>query len=231
MSETNPSRRSQTSSKVLDKRRRIEALVRDNPNRSSREIAREVEISPDTVNRVKNAIRDGTFALKDNRQVSMRKGAILSDLASEGLALEESGMKPGEAAKRVQLSLQAYVAARDVLQLARNSRLREGDAARARAAVAKMDETCRPSIAYADVADLILKMWGGQLHSPHDATRRERVVEDYMHAIVVFAGGAERIDALAVPFLSEDERKRARSELERAKMAVYGAIKRLKGGV
>jgi len=58
-----------------------------------------------------------------------------------------------------------------------------------------------------------------------------RLIENYMHAVVVFAEGAEQMQNLEVPYLSEMDRARARDDLKRAKIAVEGAIKRLNGGV
>jgi len=224
--------KSQPVSKVQDKRARIEAAIRDDPEMTNSNIARKVGAHRALVGRVRSAITNEVPYDDKRGVVAVPSGKLISALCSEGVALEAGGMSPEETAPRLGLSRKTYRCARDVFLLATNPNLNAADRVRASAALAKMDQSRRVISAYDDVIDLIKRMWGMRTRSaPHDARRQEKIIENYMHGVVVFAEGANRVRDLDVPYLSETDRARARDALKQAKTAIEDAIKHLNGGV
>jgi len=217
-------------SNVDETRTKIKAAIDANPKARTMDLARQFGVGRDAIRRLRKIIEAGN-PVNDKRMVFIPEGKILSELCGEGAEMEQNGMSPDAAAATLKISRNVYRHGRDILLLARNPNLGAADKAKARAALAAMDETKRLFAAHEEVAPLIAKMWGSARGAPHDSRRLARLIENYMHAVVVFAEGAEQMQNLEVPYLSEMDRARARDDLKRAKIAVEGAIKRLNGGV
>jgi|SRR5882672_1030595 len=213
---------------VEQRRARVEAALRAEPRKSAAEVARDLGVSRDVTQKIRRRIMAGENT-RDRRTIVIPEGKLLSELCHEGMQLEESGIAADEAAGKIGINRRVYRAARDIVQLAANPGLGAADKARAMEALAAMDESRRLYAIRESVEDLIVKMWGGKRGAPHNSGRLERIVENYMHAVVVFAEGAQRISTLSVPFLADSDRARARAELKRAKSATEDAIKRLRG--
>jgi len=222
--------KSHRSSDVDETRARIKAAIEADPKAGTMDLARQFGVGRDSIRRMRQIILGGN-SVYDRRLAVIPDGKILSELCAEGIEMEKDGLSPEEAAANLQISRKVYRHGRDILLLANNPNLGAADKAKARAAVAAMDGTKRVFAAYDDVVPLIQKMWGAARGAPHDSRRLARLIENYMHAVVVFAEGAEQMQNLEVPYLSEMDRTRARDDLKRAKIAVEGAIKRLNGGV
>lgn len=221
--------KSYTAKATEEKHAIIKAAIAREPKKSNMVLARELGFGRGLVGRVREGLRNGE-PLIDRRRIIMPDGAILSQLCTSGLEIEAKGVSPRDVAKQLGISNDAYIAGRDVVQLAFNTALGASDKARAVAALEKMDETRRPSMARAEVKDLLDKMWG-TIKAPHNAKRKARVIEDYMHAVIAFTEGAERVREMKVPLLGIDDRTRARADLKRSKSAIESALKRLNGGV
>lgn len=212
---------------VMERRQRVERLIRENTGMSDAALAREVGVDDRLVRGLRQAILAGD-STADKRTIVVPEGKVFSELCAQGVELEEGGMVQKDVVKDLGLSELAYRAGRDMIYLLKNPRLPEEHRERVAAVLREMDETKRVMVLYTEFIPLLNRMFGRE-RITRNWRRQEKVVQDYMYAVTCVSGGADALRSLDVPFLSTDEYRLVKQSLLRAQAGVREALKRLKG--
>jgi ParB/Sulfiredoxin domain len=233
-----------------EKRERIEAELKADPERSDRAIAAIVGVDHTFVGRLRktNGVVQNTTP-PENRVASNGKrggggrkgsnagsrlkvppGKTVSDIVHCGLAAERGDdLEIEAAAKLAGIGTQSYREARTIVLLGERTDLNKTDTAIAHRALQMLNTTCRSTAAYKLVRPIAAKVWGGGKGARRNAENEKRRIVAFEKAITIITEACASGERIPLPHLNSEQAANAMTHLNEAGRSLRRLYARVKG--
>jgi ribosomal protein L14E/L6E/L27E len=151
-------------------------------------------------------------------RIKVHAGSTVTEMARKGIALQKLGGVTQTIAKKIGLSLNSYVAVRDVILLSERDDLNEKDAAIVAEALREIDETRRVRQPWKKVQPIVRRVWGTKGNRLKRVDRRR--LQHFTDAVTFLHHTCETAVDIVIPHITHAEADIAISQLSKAEASL-----------